>query len=232
MAATRRERTRQATIREICEIARQQVAAEGPGALSLRAVARDLGMVSSALYRYFPSRDALLHALIAESADAFGDAVEAADAGVRQDQFRARWVAVAGAVRAWALAHPADWSLLFGAPVPRAAAVSGTEGAVPADARLAVVLVRLLDGAHAAGALAPPGAGPVPRALGSSCKRLRKELGVNLPDAALVAAPSAVALLVGAVGLEVFGHAPFAVDDADALFRTQVDRAAALLGLR
>jgi len=78
---TARERARAELTREIKQEARRQLAAHGAHGLSLRAVARELGMVSSALYRYFPSRDELLTALIIDAYDALGDAAAAADAG-------------------------------------------------------------------------------------------------------------------------------------------------------
>src|SRR5215472_7081460 len=78
---TARERARAELTREIKQEARRQLAAHGAQGLSLRAVARELGMVSSALYRYFPSRDELLTALIIDAYDALGEAAEAASAG-------------------------------------------------------------------------------------------------------------------------------------------------------
>ena len=70
-------------IDEIKAIARQHLATDGAN-LSLRAVARDMGMVSSAIYRYFPSRDDLLTALILDAYNALGAAVEAAEARGRR----------------------------------------------------------------------------------------------------------------------------------------------------
>ncbi len=69
---TARERVRAELIREITEIARRQLATEGAAGLSLRAVAREMGMVSSAIYRYFPNRDDLLTTLIIDGYNAVG----------------------------------------------------------------------------------------------------------------------------------------------------------------
>ena len=77
---TARERVRAELIREITETARRQLATDGAAGLSLRAVAREMGMVSSAIYRYFPSRDDLLTTLIIDGYNAIGAAVEKADA--------------------------------------------------------------------------------------------------------------------------------------------------------
>ena len=75
---TARERARAELTDEIKAVARRQLATVGAQGLSLRAVSRELGMVSSALYRYFPSRDDLLTVLIIDAYDALGEAAEAA----------------------------------------------------------------------------------------------------------------------------------------------------------
>ena len=79
---------------EILRLGREHLAQVGPAALSLRAIARDLGMASSAVYRYVASRDELLTLLIIESYDAMADAVEAALAGVDDADLRDRWFTV------------------------------------------------------------------------------------------------------------------------------------------
>src|ERR1700737_1118305 len=115
---TARERARAELTHEIKEEARRQLAAEGAPRLSLRAVARELGMVSSALYRYFPSRDDLLTALIIDAYESIGAQVEAADAARPPADLRGRWRAMAQAVRKGALAHPHEYALVYGSPVP------------------------------------------------------------------------------------------------------------------
>lgn len=113
-----RARARIEVTAAIKEEARRQLASEGPTKLSLRAVARELGMVSSALYRYFPSRDDLLTALIIDAYDSLGEAAEEAHAAVADGAPVERWVAVGEAVRGWALAHPQEYALIYGTPVP------------------------------------------------------------------------------------------------------------------
>src|SRR5215207_9080182 len=109
---TARERVRAELTTEITDAARRQLAEVGAAALSLRAVARELGMASSAVYRYFPSRDDLLTRLIIEGYDALGAAAEAADDPA--DPPLDRWLAVCRTVRRWALAHPHEYALLYG----------------------------------------------------------------------------------------------------------------------
>src|SRR5262249_32746 len=113
---TARARARAEITREITDAARRQLAESGAPALSLRAIARELGMVSSALYRYFPSRDELLTALIIEAYNALGDTAESAvsSADTPREQFRA----VSNALRHWAITHPHEYALVYGSPVP------------------------------------------------------------------------------------------------------------------
>lgn len=114
--------------------ARTQLAAEGAARLSLRAVARELGMVSSALYRYFPSRDDLLTALIVDAYDAIGAAAEQAAAEAGTDRPLDRWTAVCRAVRTWAVAHPHEYALIYGSPVPGYTAPRTRSSPPPASA--------------------------------------------------------------------------------------------------
>src|SRR5690349_14169419 len=118
MVGTPRERAREQTLQDITRIGREHLAAVGAAALSLRAVARDLGVVSSAVYRYVGSRDELLTLLLVDAYNDLGDAVDAAVESVPADDFRGRFRALAGAVRGWALREPARYGLLFGSPVP------------------------------------------------------------------------------------------------------------------
>ncbi len=124
-ARTVRARAREGLTREILAAARERLTAEGPAALSLRAVARDVGMVSSAVYRYFLSRDALRTALIVECYDELGAAVESAGAAVDRADLPGRWLAACRAVRAWSVEHPGEFALLYGTPVPGYAAPQG-----------------------------------------------------------------------------------------------------------
>src|SRR5215469_7189005 len=145
---TARERARAELTREIKEEASRQLAEVGADGLSLRAVARSLGMVSSALYRYFKSRDDLLTALIIDAYDAVGEAAEAAVASHTARHAAARWAAACRAVRAWALANPHEYALIYGSPVPGYRAPEATIG--PA-ARVPLAFVGLLGDALAHG---------------------------------------------------------------------------------
>jgi AcrR family transcriptional regulator len=115
---TRRARQRQATIAEIKTLARQQLAEHGPGALSLRAIARQMGTASSALYRYFASQDELISALCVDANTALAERATAARDAQPPDDHAGRWWAICQAFRRWAQEHPADFALIFGTPQP------------------------------------------------------------------------------------------------------------------
>ncbi|GAA4671875.1 TetR/AcrR family transcriptional regulator [Streptomyces chumphonensis] len=211
----------------IKEEARRRLAAEGAARLSLRGVARELGMVSSALYRYFPSRDELLTALIIDAYDAVGEAAERAlDAGAGARPV-ARWTAVCRAVRDWALAHPHEYALIHGSPVPGYAAPQATVG--PAS-RVGLALIAVVADAHAAGALRTSGP-PVPEAVLRDVAALRERLGLPLPASVLAEAVAAWSQLFGLVGFEVFGQFERVIDARDAFFDHAAARLARLVGL-
>jgi len=214
-----RERARAETTAEIVRLAREQVAEQGAAALSLRAIARDMGMVSSAIYRYFASRDELLTRLIVESYDRLGEATQQVAASVRnRHDHPARWRAVAGSIRLWAVENPAEYALLFGTPVPGYAAPQDTIG--PAT-RYTAALLELLAEAEAGGHRV---ASRVPPALRADLERLRALTGVEVSDGLLALGLVAWASIMGAISLELFGHLHNVVDTPGALFDRVVEQ--------
>lgn len=219
-----REQARAATTAEILRLAREQMAAEGAASLSLRAIARDMGMVSSAIYRYFPSRDDLLTTLIIESYGRLGVAVEDAERSVRRrSDFRARWRAAAHGLRNWAVEHPSEWSLLFGTPVPGYAAPETT---IPAATRYTVVLIGILDDLAVTGHVHRA---EVPKSMRADLRRLRNQLATDIPDATLMTGMNAWAAVMGAINLELFGHLHNVVNAPGALFDAVVEQHAGLI---
>jgi AcrR family transcriptional regulator len=219
-------------VEEIKAAARRRLATDGPG-LTLRAVARDLDMVASALYRYFDGRDALLTALITDAYDELGAAAEAAEAAVERSDLRARWMALCRAVRRWALDHPAEYALLYGTPVPEYSAPADTG---PPASRVVVALVRVLAEAESAGVLGAPGARPVAAALHADLDRIVGQAPGPPPDGrpgdrVLLAGLAAWSQLFGLVSFEVFGRLADMFDDPAAHFDHQMQAMADLAGL-
>lgn len=227
---TARSRARAELTQEIKQAARQQLAVEGAGRLSLRAVARELAMAPSALYRYFPSRDDLLTALIIEAYDALGDAAAQAVAAQPASDIAARWRAGCRALRDWAVAHPHEFALLYGSPVPGYRAPTDTIG--PAT-RVYTLLLGILRDAHRSGQLAPPPAEPALTAgLNEDTRLLATTLDIaELPLGVLARAITAWTQLIGGVSLELFGHLQGAFRDHAAFFDHTVELMASLVGL-
>ncbi|MFF2503384.1 TetR/AcrR family transcriptional regulator [Streptomyces sp. NPDC058067] len=231
MSTTRgaRARAREEVTAAIKDEARRQLAAEGAAKLSLRAVARELGMVSSALYRYFPSRDDLLTALIIDAYDSIGEAAERADAALLEkgDGIAPvrRWVAVGEAVRAWALAHPHEYALIYGSPVPGYTAPMTT---VPAASRVGLLFIGIVRDAHQGRGVAEP---PLSAELRPEAERLAAELAPDLPPAVVAALVAAWAQLFGLIGFELFGQFNRVVEDRAAFFAHAATQLAHGVGL-
>ena len=225
---TARERARAELTREIKEEARRQVAATGAQRLSLRAVARELGMVSSALYRYFPSRDDLLTALIIDAYDALGDSAEQAVATLPRADVRGRWRACCTAVRGWALAHPHEYALIYGSPVPGYQAPQET---IPAASRVALVLGGLLAAASAAADGEPGSAAGLPEQLRQQAALVGAAIAPGVGEAAIVRALIAWTQLFGMISFELFGQLVGSADPAEDFFGHAVDQMADFVGL-
>lgn len=223
-AAGTRARVRAELTREIADVARRHLATQGAAALSLRAVAREMGMASSAVYRYFPSRDDLLTALIVDAYNALGTAAERAEAALPRHDMRGRWRAICRACREWALAHPHEYALVYGSPVPGYAAPKTT---VAPAARVGVLLCRVLADGVAAGSVPPAPDGEESGA--TLTPGVAEQLG--LPDSLTPRAVMAWSGLYGAISFELFGHTNNVVDDRRQHFDATIDRLADLVGL-
>jgi AcrR family transcriptional regulator len=224
-------------IAEIKTIARHHLETDGAN-LSLRAVARDMGIVSSALYRYFASRDDLLTALILDAYNALGEAAEAADAAVTdRSQLRARWLATAHAIRAWALRTPAEYALLFGTPVPGYAAPADT---IAAATRTPIVLIRILADGFASGALtaesplrigAASTTARLTDAVRADLTRARGDIAPELPDELMLAGITGWVHLFGMVSFELSGQFNNVIESRPEFFALQMELMADLTGL-
>lgn len=225
-AAGTRARVRAALTREIADTARRHLATEGAAGLSLRAVARELGMASSAVYRYFPSRDDLLTALIVDAYDTLGAAAEETEAAAPRADLRARLHAVCGAVRDWALAHPHEYALVYGSPVPGYAAPEATMG--PAS-RVGVLLSRIVVDGLAAGVVDPGTGGADATLTPGAVESVGLPAG---PDTSAAARAVQVwTALFGLVSFELFGQTHNVVERHEEFFRGAVERLGDLLGL-
>jgi AcrR family transcriptional regulator len=226
-AGSRRARAHAETTEEIKEIARYHLAVDGPN-LSLRAVARDLGVVSSAVYRYFASRDELLTALILDGYSSMAEAIEEAEAGVARRDLAGRWRALGRAARDWSLEHRHEYALLYGSPVPGYAAPQDT--IEPATRPVILAMGILRDGVER-GVIDVP-SDRLPRAVRADCERVAESPGfTDVPAALMARAWTAWTQLFGTISFELFGRLTNAVTDYDAYFEHQLRVMSRYLGL-
>ena len=221
MTLTRRERLRAATIDEIKTTARQQMAEKGAAALSLRAIAREMGMTSPALYRYFASRDDLATDLIVDAYNSLADALEGAYGRCVPHNYRDCLLEIGLAYRTWAIEYPQDYALIFGTPIPGYEAPR--EVTEPVAKRAMRVFIAVLAAAEQAGKLDPvPAYAHPPAALQEKLSAWAKKY--DLPGSASVLFLALVGWgrLHGLVLLEIFNHLSHVMEDACDLYRAEV----------
>jgi AcrR family transcriptional regulator len=198
--STRAER-REITQRAILEASSQLLATGGQEALTVRGLARELGLVPSALYRYVTSREDLLNILFHHVYNDMADAVEAAHSAVPAADIRGRWRAFAYALRSWSNAHPHEWILINGTP-PHGYQVPTTE-TLSSGIRLHLLLVKLAADAEAVGVFPRVMKGEYPADL-SAMQKFVTEAGVDVHPETLVAGVAAWHMLMGILLTERF----------------------------
>lgn len=220
---TRRERLRTATVAEIKDLARRQLVTGGPTAISLRAIARDMGMTAPAIYRYFPSLDALIAALVDDLIDELCQCVQAARDSSAEDDPASQMMEMARAFRRWCLAHPAEFTLMFGAPVP---GVTPWHDAVEheehAGARLGGLFLDAIMRLRGDRPFRTPPAALIEETLQQGLKDCVSLHDRDVPADVLYAFFAGWARLYGLVAMEVFGHAPWVIVDMQPLFELEL----------
>jgi AcrR family transcriptional regulator len=233
---SRRDRLRAATVREITQTARRILVEEGPDAVTLRAIAREMGMTAPALYRYFDSHQELLRHLVGELFTELTDHVEAAIRGVPGGNLKARFGCAAAAFRDWSLTHRREYVLLFGTPLP---GVSSRAGGTPVDdyaaqcaRRFGRTFIELFLELWAKHPFPIPPDDEVDPSLARQLTAYREHVGApELPMGAMVVFLTSWIRLQGFVTLEVFQHLDFALADSSPMFDLLLHDLADRLGL-
>jgi AcrR family transcriptional regulator len=230
---TARARARAEITSEILDAGRRYLATDGAPGLSLRAIARDLGMASSAVYRYVASRDDLLTKLIIEAYDSLGAAAEAAEAMVGRADLAGRWAAVCTAVRTWAIANPNEYALIYGSPVPGYVAPTDTIGPASRVSNLLVGI--LLDVASQQADANQARADDARGGWSAALQPVRDAIPPGVPDSEIQTGLMVWSALFGVISFELFGQFHNVVDERpgarDAFFAECVRRWAGQLGL-
>lgn len=214
---TSKRQPNEETLRHIKAIARRQMIDEGTGALSLRGIAREMGVTAPALYRYYPSLDDLITALLLDAFNGMADAMGVASASLPTEDYGGRLMAAMAAYRAWALDNPIDFQLAYGNPIPGYDAPAALT--IPAASRSFQVVVDILGGAHAAGILQPP---PeyvhVPPTVEAQLTLLVTRDGYPVQPVVLYIAAVGWTRIHGMVALELLDHLPPVVGDTGAFY--------------
>jgi len=231
-APTRRERLRTATVAEIKDVARRLLVTGGSGAVSLRAIARDMGMTPAALYRYYPSFEELVAGVCTDLYDECREHLERARDECPPDDTAARVYAVCRAFRRWSTEHPAEFGLMFGSPVPELAGEhDANHEPHAAGMRFALVFAALFAELWAKAPFPIPAEDEIDPRLRAQLEVYLAELGAPVPVGAMQLFLSCWIRLYGMVALEVFGHLHFALTDPEPMFEAELAMAARQIGL-
>jgi AcrR family transcriptional regulator len=220
----KRQESRERIEREIIEIGRRHLVTEGAAGLSVRAIARELGMVSSAVYRYVASRDDLLTLLLVDVYTELADVVDRASQSTT-GSWAERALASARAARQWAVDQPACWALLYGSPVPgyhAPAELTVGPGTRVVGALFGAVASGIATGDITTGDIAT-GESEAPQPMSKDFDGVRAEFAFPGDDATVLKCFLLWAALVGAISLEVFGqYGADTLTDPAAVFDGQI----------
>ena len=208
--------------------------AEGPDAVSLRAIAREMGMTAPALYRYFSSHEDLVRHVVADIFAEIADDIRAAirhAADASGGDMTEKLIAACREFRRWSLAHREEFGLLFGTPLPSIEAIH--DDVVDAcAAKFSGTFFTLFLELWRRHPFPVPADDEIQPGLRGQLARYRESLGVDVPLGAALIFLRCWVRLYGMVSLEVFGHLRFALDDASAMFELTLSELADLVGLR
>jgi AcrR family transcriptional regulator len=236
-APSRRDRVRAATTAEIKQTARRILVAEGPDAVSLRAIAREMGMTAPALYRYFGSREDLVKHIIAdiftELTAGIRDAIAAAD-GVADGDMTAKVFAACREFRRWSLSHPREYELIFATPLP-GLHVQHDEITAESGGQFGNTFFVLMLELWRKQPFPVLPDDQIDPGLAEQLERYRDGLGqlaAGLPLGLLLVFLRCWVRLYGIVSLEVFGQLSFALEDAEPMFELMLAEMAPMVGLQ
>ena len=229
---SRRDRLRAATTEEIKQTARRILVEQGPEAVTLRAIAREMGMTAPALYRYFTSREDLIRNVIGdifnELSDDLGRAISQAHAP--GGGITAKLIAACREFRRWSFSHQREFALIFGSPLPGVDDGRG-DFADECGRRFASVFFALFYELWQHSPFPVRAPEEIDPGLRAQLERFRSVIGADLPLGALLTFLRCWTKLYGAVSMEVFGHIGFALDDAAPMFEITLSELAEDVGL-
>jgi AcrR family transcriptional regulator len=226
MTTSRQDRRRQETLAEIRGAARQLLATKGPEAVTINAVAREVGMSGPALYHYFAGYEELAGAV---TADVYRElTAEMETARDAHDTTALRLLATCRALRAWATSHPSEFRWIFASPIPPPHRQQNSEWYLAGQRFGAVFLIQVAE-------LWRTRPFPVPDHLDPSVHEQLREYAAThgdlLPPGALHVVMNCWIRLYGLVCMEVLNQLDFAYTDLGPVFEECLRELCPLLGL-
>lgn len=211
---------RQPNLQEaIKDTAWKQIAESGSASLSLRAIARELGITAPAIYNYYPSRDDLVTALIVDAFTSLAEAQEASLLGLEGNRRAVRLSALGLAYREWAVTYPQRYHLIFGTPIPNYTAPE--EVTLPAAAQALVPLIQSIQDLASAGELRTERLAEMSPKLKSMLGAWSEFAGGFNPDV-LYLALVIWSRVHGLVMLEITHQIPSFFDDPAEMYRQEI----------
>ncbi len=230
VAISRRDRLREETVREIKAVARRQLVEEGPGAIALRGIAREMGMTAPGLYRYYSSLEELIASLTVDLYDDLVAGMESARDVVPLDDVMGRLLAVSRAFRTWSVGHPPEFGLIFGQPIT-ALSMPPEGPAAKAAARFGGIFREIFGQLWSSGLLRVPAEDELDPLMRRQLAAYAKRIGGPLPPEAYYVFAACWVRVYGVVAMEVFGKLRWVFEESAALFETELRQLARFLGV-
>lgn len=206
---------------EIKSVAWQQIAEYGAADLSLRRIARAVGIAAPSIYHYYGSRDDLVTALILDAFNSLGKALQDSIASSPPGDHAARLTSLGLAYRQWAISQPQRYQLIFGTPIP--GYVAPEELTLPAATAGFVPLISVLQDALTAGRLWVERLAPLSPKLKSMLEAWRKSqegFDIEVLYMALIFWSRAHGLMM----FEVNGQYPSFITDAGEVYAREMNQ--------
>lgn len=209
----------------IKQIARQQMQENGTAGISLRAIARKLGVTAPAIYNYFPRMDDLITALIIDAFNGLADAVDQVAHNTDYTAPLQTLECMLIAYREWAITHPTDFQLIYGNPIP--AYEAPADITVPLASRPLYSLLSVIQRAIENGDISNEEKyNDIPDAI------LEHLANLPAPQEMKTSIPLSIAFLVivgwsrihGMIMLEIFDHSPPVIGEPESFYIYEVQR--------
>lgn len=219
------------TAERIKAVAHKQMSDHGTAGLSLRSIAREIGVTAPAIYNYYPSINDLITALIVDAFNALAASMQEAMEAASGETVAPAIKAATQAYRAWALQNPIDFQLIYGNPIP--GYVAPSELTAPLARKPFLHMFDLfLQGWRSGELKVPTEYAQVPPHIARHLREWRLQTDMDLPDVLVCLLASGWVRLHGLVMLELFQHTGPFIGDTEELFHYEMNAFMTRLGMK